>query len=478
MPFDQFERKISARFAEAQIPPRPEVWQNIENQLASSRSRRKGFFWLLGDGLFAAALLLGIISAPGISYNVEAQFSQIAQAETVGITDILVAEDCPDYAESQSVQSNPVTPTFAENPSQPADHSAAKREVSAKRTITYMVEKAQLPEKTVTSDPQILQALISPETNRAQPSIAILQEAGAVKDVSIDKMRAPVTQVLKTSEESAIPLENLPDLKIKRWAFYAQTSPEWAFDIEKPDVIAVSQSDQANNRSFDYSSVESSFLSSGSQFSPGEILSVRFPRAHFQAAAGGEYYLLPNLSLQAGFGYSVSEYGIFRYGSLNSAIADQLTNNPNGQLVITLSSFDFQPEEIFRTEQLELPVGMNYYLRRGRSSLVLSAGISANRLVSRRTEYKANTVDLENNFGRNTLSTLPTPDAELLVYRKYHLYGSFSALYQYQLKPEWAIFAGPQLKYQFADVFAGSAAQDQLPYRLGLQIGVRFFPGR
>ncbi|MEZ4776032.1 MAG: outer membrane beta-barrel protein [Bacteroidia bacterium] len=475
MPFDQFERKISARFAEAQIPPRPEVWQNIEKQLVSSRSRRKGFFWLMGDGLFAAILFWGFISYANLPNRPALSPLQIVktEAETVELT---AAADC---IESAIVETLPRKTFTAEKRLTEKKSVNTTTESSVGLQITHPVttntaveglgETAYINK----SQDHRVTTLMAEEATASSGSVKYASEK-----ITISAIPSPDIYRLQPAPAVKVGQQQLPDLKIRRWAFYLQASPEWAFDMERTNVLAVSQNDQAGSRSFDYSSFESSFLSPSTQFSPGEILSVRFPRAHFQAAAGGEFYLRPNLSLQAGLGYAVSEYGIFRYGSLNPAIADQLANNPSGQVVISFSSFDFQPEEIFRTEQLELPVGVNYYLRRGRSSLVLSAGISGNRLVSRRTNYKANALDIENSFGRNTLSSLPTPNAELLVYRKYHLYTSASATYQYQVQPQWAFFTGPQIKYQLTDVFAGSAAEDQLPYRFGWQVGVRFFPGR
>ncbi|MDX2249429.1 MAG: outer membrane beta-barrel protein [Bacteroidia bacterium] len=444
MSSEQFERKLSARFAEAQVSPRPEVWQNIEKQLAGSKPRRGGFFWWFGDGVFAATLLWALL-LPGADKGAGFTFVETA-CEPALEKEITLAAPT-------SLITQPAVESFSLQPSP--------------REITQALEP-----QTVQLPPQ------SPEPIATRIIVPSVEESKISGEIKINELPSLHYLLLPEVKNADVSSASLPGLKIKRWAFYTKISPEWAFDMTPPALALVS-SDQSSQKSFDYSSVESSFLSSGNQSSPGEILSVRFPRAQLHVSAGAEYFLSPKLSVQAGLGYSVSEYGIFQRGSLNSSVADQLANNPSGQLVITRSSFDFQPDEIFRIEQIELPVGVNYYLRRGRSSLVLSAGISFNRLVSRRTSsFEGNAADITQNFGRNTLFTLPTPDSELLVYRKYHVYASGGAVYQYQLRPGLAFFTGPQVKYQLSDVFAGSAAVDQLPYRLGWQVGFKFFPGR
>ncbi|MEZ4826508.1 MAG: outer membrane beta-barrel protein [Bacteroidia bacterium] len=476
MSSDQFERKLSERFADARISPRPEVWANIEKQLSTSRPKRRGGFWLLGDGVFAAILLLGfwaVGSAPMRPYT-ENAFHPVLETDTCN-------ETLPASATGAVIAFSEI-PVSNMAASEVADAEAAttyRKSLISGAATTYLTQphSVGVPPVRVAEIPEIAEIPTPNEISFAGKTA----EVHVPENVSSLAYRsAPeLTASLKVPpSDQMLPDQN--DLKIHRWAFYAAASPEFAFNMSGPIRVDALQNDQGDitSRSFDYSSVESSFLSSGSQNTPGEILSVRFPRTYFHAEAGAEYYLKPRLGLKMGLGYAVSGYGIFQKGSLDPSVADQLANGPAGQVVITRNSFDFQPDEKFRVEQIEIPVGVNYYLRSGRTSLVFSAGISANRTVSRSTAFQANSAELAKVYGSNTLASLPIPDAELLVYRKYHFCANAGVNFQYQILPSWALTAGPEIKYQLTPVFGGSASENQLPYRVGFQAGVKFFPFR
>ena len=76
MPSESFERKLREKFAGAEIKPRPELWQTIEQEI-SPPARKGGLYLLLFELVFIAGLLFsGTTQYFSIDPEVTDNFSQ------------------------------------------------------------------------------------------------------------------------------------------------------------------------------------------------------------------------------------------------------------------------------------------------------------------------------------------------------------------------------------------------------------------
>lgn len=513
MSSDKFEQKLKERFADVQITPRPEVWQNIEQQLASQPSRRGGFFWLFGEGLLALAILFLFYSGgkgdarlpvlPPAGENVTAE--QITTRNDLS----LVKE--PDQSPAPARESSGHVSTKANetriavknpDPSLPLDKTTLSVK-GPESVITQANPTAADNENPVSLTNERLAANSASSGQIGSEVHPNILPAGTPVERKLNAEKVQTTESIPEEKQGKPTLfiwngspvenrsylleeridENNPDklpvarLKTRRWAFWAQVTAENAFGINS--LIPERSLNAAPNTSFDYSMVENSFQASPSNAAPDQVIGVNFPRSYGHVAAGAEYMLSRRFSLQAGLAYSVSSYGRYQRGTLNSTTSDLLSSGVNGNLVISLASFDFEPNEQFRTTQIEVPLYLNYYLRRKRSSFIFSLGGAGNYVLSRKEGLSpTNLEDARNTFGRNIVSNALIPDEDLLLSRKYHFYLGGNILWQYHLRSNMTFYTGPQYKYQITDIYAGDAASQQLRHRLGWQFGVKFFPGR
>ena len=187
---------------------------------------------------------------------------------------------------------------------------------------------------------------------------------------------------------------------------------------------------------------------------------------------GVEYFLHRNFSVQSGLTYSASEYGYFLQGSIDPS---SLNTSAPGAIVVNQESLNYSSPEKFRRTQLEIPLYFNYYLRKGRKALVFGLGGAINRNINI-SPYSVEKTALDQIFTRSAfLSTsLPTPEPELLVYKKYNAYIAGRIHFQYALNPNLHVYVGPHFQTQLTDIYDGQGASRQFPHRIGLELGIRW----
>ena len=144
---DNFERKLRDKFADAQITPRPEMWDQIEQGLAKKKSRRGGFFWLFGEGLLALSLLFFMLYSQGPTIEDQAIDRNILKASIVIPAKTPCSEEAEDYITKSAIEKSPVAESTNEQFSSAQNHSVQKIAPKADNSI----EKRKAPITTQSS---------------------------------------------------------------------------------------------------------------------------------------------------------------------------------------------------------------------------------------------------------------------------------------------------------------------------------------
>ncbi|MEM8888344.1 MAG: hypothetical protein AAGD28_10180, partial [Bacteroidota bacterium] len=245
MPSELFEKKLREKLSQATIPPSPELWNNIEAQVAGSDKRRGFGFWLL-----LLALLLGSIGMLWGFWNYTSgidQKQQIAEVQVESPAPLLepIAEE-----ETKMETSSPTNPetTTASNLEEKTHKLASpsssninvenkKHTNSPKATIATNSSDSEDPAvyRSKTLNTELKEELIHTvpqHANTAQPQAQGLSEPSSVslsKEIEEDNgMELRIThlnplldapEILRMSFGYPTDLQSLRKAKLKRWSF-------------------------------------------------------------------------------------------------------------------------------------------------------------------------------------------------------------------------------------------------------------------
>ena len=494
MSSEQFERKLREKFSHAKIPPNPELWGVIEQRISPpARKRRGGVYWLFFELIIISLLFIGIWNSSSTSS-----------------VNLSMAASGLDFRQSAPV----------EHFSQP------KPEPNTGRAGEVPTSNSRLERSSTNKQVQVAPALADMQTeihlqkvksdSYQSPSIAIIQpadtgESSAYLSATLNRSaNSPILpqQVERRQKHSAEPESyevspirykafNKYELNsstttvktethklLKRWSFHAFVAPQYSFNRFSPVLVQ-------ENLKADYAYTYPSRYSVSNYQNIERVFAVDYPTYSISAGLHLEYQLSERLSLQTGVNFTRYSSGNYTDGELPQLSQDELALGPY------LVNFQSAPIPVsqFRFSQLELPIWINYNLiQQNRSSIRLSLGGAINRGFSKLTgrlnslsenssllnnadfiRSGGNRVDTNNLTGLNTITH---GDSELLLHRTYFFHAQASLLYNYRLNPGLSIYTGPQFAYQLMPVYEGNGAAAQLPFRVGLRLGIRFHPYR
>ncbi|MDW3647164.1 MAG: hypothetical protein R8P61_08880 [Bacteroidia bacterium] len=492
MPSELFEKKLREKLSQATIPPSPELWNNIEAQVAGNDKRGLGFWLLL------LALLLGSIGMLWGFWNyssVNSPKQQLAEVQvespapvvkplvethsTIESSSIEKAENStiviPEPKSSQETK-RPSPTSHPSNPSQtnPPKSTTATYSSVAKKPSVFRSKAldADLNEKLIHTVPQ--------HANTAQPESQGLSEPSSVSlykeieedngmDLKITHLDplADVPEILKSPFNYPMTLQSQRASKSKRWSLLAYTDFHKGYrdlnlgnSLANEDLfLAPSNSDQPAG--YQYEGLNA----------PGN-LQVVIPEESISLGILAEWKLNKRLSLQGGV-----EYGLFSLGTYNLNILDNSSSLPTSRFNSPLSSRNTQ----YRYHQFGIPLQVNYrILDRGRSSLEVYGGASvyAARAYSKSITQSANFYDFtasrgttENAFSNTISSDVPG----LIQYHPFHLTYQAGFNFSRHLSDRHAIFFGPQIKFQGSPVYKEQQREiNEIPYYVGFRLGFKF----
>ncbi|MEZ4847658.1 MAG: hypothetical protein R3B93_03325 [Bacteroidia bacterium] len=507
MSSDNFEQKIREKFADAQIQPRPELWQNIEMQLADQRSRRRGLFWIFGDGLLGLLLLLLIVIPPFRHSGFTSELDKVYAQVTIDLSNTTPCEQeslLPSSqivsAQNQSSESNPLSSSLALSESSdlsaqslsgvnhPVDSLATNTDetiIDHRNNAPHTLRLASASGVSQNSLNLQEASITSLSEGSSSVSQSTAEQSGLLErqePLPLDKLEKTVQKATDVQFEGHLhlpsyildthikeedpPLEGLALMPRRKWGFYGYVIQNYSFNQQLANLDLLS----TDNTTYDFTTLNNRFQNAGDPLA-SQFLSIKFPRWHTQIGVGAEYFLHRNFSIQAGLAYTVSDYGYFLEGSINPSL-----NIPSsGAININQESLSFNTPEGFRNKQIELPVYLNYYLHRGRKAWVFSLGGAVSRNAIFASAFKAEKADLQSVYGNSRYaSNLPTPQPELLVYRTFHAYLAGRIHYQYALSSNMHLYVGPNFQTQVSNVYEGEGARNQFPHRIGVELGIKW----
>lgn len=496
MSANQFERKLRERMMQAEITPRPEVWEQVAGRIEPN-DRRRGFFWLFFDWALGISLV----------------FLFLLPFQSAELSTALAASHTPDKVQATPPHRNPTSVEAAPQQMEAISsaipsHTQIERPVQAespqaRTTAPRAAPATQLTQAEITRSAQptrhrLLGMTASPglgetEVARVQPNS--LPEAS---NLPAETERAGISAYLTGTEvdEPQIVLDQihphtqlsigttLPPVtaapipwKLKshnKWAFRffarPERSTELAFGLTEDNLY----SPVINN-----SRTAESNVVYGNYQPPNDetYYVVSHPQNSLTVGAHAEYFINRRLSVQSGISITSFELGNYEEGvvystdqltsgagtpiSLDSVVAQGLTEGLN---------FDAASGSSYRSLMITVPIQVNYYLKRGRSSWIVSGGISLAQ------EYTGGTSRQQNARDGSLLSNTQISS---FTARSLQSYITAKVLYERSISPRLGLYAGPSFQYRLnKGKTEGIPGTSPLRHRLGLEIGIRFNAGK
>lgn len=469
MPSEQFERNLRAKLEQAQVPPRPELWDAIAQQLADQPAKRPPIFWLWLDGLLGMAILLlwligppaGMPSNPASNENApaiiahhqeEVTSTKNAPQSLLSSSQMMESEKQTSF-DSHGIDQGSDTGVQAEMNSRTSNMrtslspSQGEKDLGAKVIVptsdqdegTHLLASLQETQMNSGRSTRLIEGASDALLVKSVQS-RLLQEDNIVASVFQPK----ATEIAYSSEMDDAPLAN-------PWIFSVsvrgQQSPG------KAGVLPFVQSNEPDIRT-NYSRGLG-----GNQQILEDIYGLRFPRSGFSTHLGIAYQVNKRLGLESGIGISHFRQGKYEVGSLRG-------EPPIGP-TIPEPYIEYSEPYFFQQSQLEIPLQLNISLPQGRNSWILATGVSMNYQLTWKVRQAAN--DRLLNEGRNILS----PGGSLVLgQRTWYPHLHSKLLYQASISKQTFLFVGPSFQYQLIGSYAGGQSIGQARYRIGLELGL------
>ena len=476
MPSNQFEQKLRERLGGVELPPRPEVWTQLEGRLRRE-DRRGGLLWLFGDGVLAVLLLLSwfvlnegetdrasLAFAPPEAHSTTTPFSHVAQEDT------LACEDTETGGVQMALATLPTRHMMRQGP---------PLKVLQNPHVTQQTQGAYPGSAPETLQDAAVKQPLPPDLQAA--SDLQTREVSAAKTASgqVAHMAAPL--IVDLSVPQVAPAVARKDIRLKnpsRWAWRFSLSPERTFGAggNHPDNQPLLPSTGGFGNFFDNRTQSSSNVVYGNYLPPNDsaYYLIAYPENALTASVQAEYFLRPRLSIQSGLSLTVFDRGRYEEGVFaRSTQTDPLTGIP----IPNNQNPNVSAATAFHTLQAGVPLQLNYYLRRGMSSWVLSGGLSLAQQLSWGTSHSNQEKDFASDPGG---PNPPASESEAGTFyaRSLQSHATCRLLYERQLSAHTAWYIGPSFKYRLNNAPAGTLGQSPLRYRAGLEMGIRLGPGR
>ncbi|MEL6253848.1 MAG: hypothetical protein AAFR87_17700 [Bacteroidota bacterium] len=494
MPSELFEKKLREKLSQATIPPSPELWNNIEAQVAGKDSRRGFGFWIL-----LLALLLGSIGMLWGFWNytsgnlpeqqlVENSIKSPApllstieereeRAEIISDKEDLKDASIDLGKETLSSHNSTIKPNknltdnsfSTTSKSTTATNSSDSEDASVFRSKTL---NSNLTEELIHTVPQ--------HANTAQPNSQGLSEPSSVSfleeieedngmDIYINHLdplgEAPA--IIKTPFSYPRTRQSLKKAKINRWSYLGYVDFHKGYrDVNLGNALANEDLFLAPGNADQPAGYQYAGLNA-----PGN-LRVIIPEESISLGILADWKLNRKLSLQGGF-----EYGLFSLGAYDINIIDNSSALPSSQFNSPLSSRNTQ----FRYHQFGIPLQVSYQvLARGRSSLDMYGGASiyAAKAYSKSITQSANFYNFTADRSTVEMAAQNSVSSDvpgLIQYHPFHLTYQFGFNFSRHFSDRHSIFFGPQIKFQGTPVYKEQQREiNEIPYYVGFRLGFKF----
>ncbi len=509
MSANQFERKLRERMMQAEITPRPEVWDQVAGRIESD-DRRRGFFWLFFDWALGISLLLlfllpfqsaelstalaaspipSEIQAPPIS-NVPASVEATPHQSGSETAPNLVQTKIPLNTKAAEI---PVQVQVGSSPSQ-APTIASQTDPVAQQPQVEMVPGTQSLQRRllgITTSPGLLETEAAwVQTNSVPEAINLPTETGIagateyVADTEADEPEIVLDQIDSHTQLAIGTI--LPQVTASPIPWKLRSHNKWAFRFfvrpERSTEIALGLTeDNAFSPVINNSRTAESNVVYGNYQPPNDetYYVVSHPQNSLTVGAHAEYFLNRRLSVQSGISVSTFELGSYEEGVVYSN--DQLTTGVGTPVsldsVIALGltdelSFDAASGSSYRSLSIAIPIQLNYYLKRGRSSWMIAGGVSFAQQYMGGTSRRAS-------FQLDGSLTNSGEEIASFSGRSFQSYVHTKILYERAISSRFALYVGPSFQYRLnRGSMTGIPGASPLRHRLGFEMGIRFNAGK
>lgn len=499
MSANQFERKLRERMMQAEITPRPEVWDQVAGRIEPD-DRRRGFFWLFFDWALGISLV----------------FLFLLPFQATELSTALAASPAP--SEIQASPSLPATASIEVVPHQ-IDPQPSTLSTKAKAELPEQIERFQAHEidsqtTTVTQLPQVgvtrgvqptrhsllgittSPGLLGTEVARVQSESTHEISNSPAKAAETGIAAITESLVRTTVDKQSIVLDRiephtqlaigtiLPPVAVAPIPWKLKSHNKWAFRFfvrpERSTELALGLAeDNLYSPVINNSRTAESNVVYGNYQPPNDetYYVVSHPQNSLTVGAHAEYFINRRLSVQSGISITSFELGNYEEGVVYST--DQITAGVGTPIsldsVVALGltddlTFDAASGSSYRSLMITIPIQVNYYLKRGRSSWIVSGGISLAQ------QYTDGTSSLRNSQDGNFLSNTQISS---FTARSLQSYITAKVLYERSISPRLGLYAGPSFQYRLnKGKTEGIPGISPLRHRLGLEMGIRFNAGK
>lgn len=460
MPFSSFEHKIKEKLQDATVQPTAEVWDKISDQLQIADSddvkpamilpffiRRENLGYTASAAaavtLLAVALNLG---TPGVDNSVQNLYADAN----------LVEENPADCQEAFATElgSEEKTLIYNKENTKPAIRFTSLKEEPTpgfQLMVNHEVTPLSIPANGLHFGKKDKLEKLSPLT----PLNTTISYGNVKPEIQLAEAEVETTQVIPVVHKRKKTFK--PQV---RWGLTAMS----ALQLNSLSGAIQSQEFEDNLNLAGISSLSAQF---------------EYPNALTSGRAEVELQLTEKFGISSGLGlsgsYQNSSYARRDAGvrEVNNDFANLNTNSGQGSGPSALAS-SLSPVNELSYQSLDIPLFVNYYLKKGRSNLILSTGLLYRHILSRDPEWLVETVSYTNN-AQSSLRFVDAMAGDLSIRDLVFLVGR--AHYQLNLGSSMALHAGPTINYGTGSAFSYQDANSRQPLSLGFEVGLKFFPG-
>ncbi len=463
MSSEQFERKLQERFAQAEIPPAPQLWNRIEAGLAPPppSENKRGFVWLWWS---MAAVVL--ISAGMVWINQSDLSEEAIMAQTTTMTPSPDPETNRTAAPTDSIHSTPEpsAPSPMPQATTPRDSALTPREasVSAVRIQTPSPSESLSPTQTpVGSIHSSLTKSVSMPGSATSPTVT-----GQDKHLALLKVHP-----LSYSSRQGI---QEPDMPVMQGPFTRHQARKWNLDISlnsqvAPGYLPLFRQHRSESLEADFAGYAN--RSEVSSIPGSQIATIRFPRSYHGFSLEAGKMVRSRLRLSLGVEAAIGTGGEAGLGQLeDDASPGSGSFSDTSIIMVEPSSIQLDQPESFQHLLLRVPVNLNYIIPVGKGYFEHGIGFAAN-YASIRIPAK---IIRELTSVQTDPALNPTPSEPVLEVSRWYADLRLRSRYVWPIGNKAEVFTGLLIQRPLTPAFRGEAGNKQSPETLGMELGLRF----
>ncbi|MEM7655776.1 MAG: hypothetical protein AAF399_06565 [Bacteroidota bacterium] len=447
MPSDQFERTLRQRLEGAEMPPSPDLWAAIAEQVGPPPPKRRAAFWWWLDGT-ALALLVALWVWP-VAPTPQGE----ARSQTASLSELSVDRPIP-----------PSTDSPISDQGRGLESQATSREVRS--------QTASLSELSVDrSHNESANSRIS-DQGRGLENQATSREdrsqTASLSELSVDRPHneSNNSPIIKIGPRLTLLTTNWENEAVSQQETNEMATPSpWRIQLGMMGAMSPTANGWVWNSQIHEPDIRANYSRGlgANQVSEEEIHLFRLPNRTIGLQAAVEYQLSPRLSLEGGLNWLRSSVGTYEKGSISG-------EQPIGPTVRD-PFIEVENRYQFRLHQLEVPLLLHAHVYPNGQHWSLSAGVVlGHNQTWQVAEAEGTALATEDRALRNA------NQANVLSLRPWYGQAVGQIQYYLPLATGGEIYMGPIARYQLSGQYGGLQAAGQSRYLLGLQAGFRLIP--